>query len=43
MDPDTRTLLQITVEEATIADEILAQLMGDVVEDRKTLHSGERE
>ena len=35
MDPDTRTLLQITVEEATIADEILAQLMGDVVEDRK--------
>ena len=35
MDPNTRTLLQITVEEATIADEILAQLMGDVVEDRK--------
>ena len=35
MDPETRTLLQITVEEATIADEILAQLMGDVVEDRK--------
>ena len=35
MDPSTRTLLQITVEEATIADEILAQLMGDVVEDRK--------
>lgn len=35
MEPETRTLLQITVEEATIADEILSQLMGDVVEDRK--------
>ena len=35
MDPAVRTLLQITVKEATIADEILSQLMGDVVEDRK--------
>ena len=35
MDPDTRTLLQITVEQATIADEVFAVLMGDDVESRK--------
>jgi DNA gyrase subunit B len=35
MDPNSRTLLQVTVEEAAIADEITSVLMGDDVESRK--------
>ncbi len=35
MDPETRTLLQVTVEQASIADEIFSVLMGDDVESRK--------
>ena len=35
MDPRPRTLLQITVEEAALADEIMSVLMGDEVELRK--------
>ena len=35
MDPNTRTLLQISVEQASIADEIFSVLMGDDVESRK--------
>ena len=35
MDPDQRTLLQVTVEQAAMADEILSTLMGDEVELRK--------
>ncbi len=35
MDPDTRTLLQITVEEAAEADTIMSVLMGDDVESRR--------
>ncbi len=35
MNPETRTLLQITVEQAAIADEVFAVLMGDDVESRK--------
>jgi DNA gyrase subunit B len=35
MDPATRTLLQISVEQAAIADEVTAILMGDDVELRK--------
>ena len=35
MDPDHRTLLQVTVEHAAIADEVFAVLMGDDVESRK--------
>ncbi|MCL4165741.1 UNVERIFIED_CONTAM: hypothetical protein GTU68_061384, partial [Idotea baltica] len=35
MDPEKRTLLQVTVEQATIADEVFAVLMGDDVESRK--------
>jgi DNA gyrase subunit B len=35
MDPDRRTLLQVTVEHAAIADEVFAVLMGDDVESRK--------
>ena len=35
MDPMSRTLLQVTVEEAAIADEVMSVLMGDDVESRK--------
>jgi DNA gyrase subunit B len=35
MEPESRTLLQVTVEQAAIADEIFAVLMGDDVESRK--------
>ncbi len=35
MDPDNRTLLQVTVEQATVADEVFSILMGDDVESRK--------
>jgi DNA gyrase subunit B len=35
MDPEKRTLLQISVEQAALADEVTAILMGDDVEQRK--------
>lgn len=35
MDPETRTLLQVTVQQAAIADEVFSVLMGDDVESRK--------
>ncbi len=35
MDPATRTLLQVSVEQAAIADEVMGTLMGDDVEQRK--------
>ncbi len=35
MDADSRTLLQVTVEEAALADEVTSVLMGDDVESRK--------
>jgi DNA gyrase subunit B len=35
MDAMTRTLLQVTVEEAAIADETVSVLMGDDVDSRK--------
>ncbi len=35
MDPARRTLLQVSVEQASIADEVLSVLMGDNVEARK--------
>ena len=35
MNPDSRTLLQVTVEQAALADEIMATLMGDDVAARK--------
>jgi DNA gyrase subunit B len=35
MDARTRTLLQVTVEEAALADEVMSVLMGDDVESRR--------
>ena len=35
MDPAVRTLKQITIEDAVLADEVFTILMGDVVEPRK--------
>jgi DNA gyrase subunit B len=35
MDPDKRTLLQVNVEQAALADEVMSILMGDDVESRK--------
>jgi DNA gyrase subunit B len=35
MDPATRSLLQVSVEEAAIADDIFSRLMGDDVESRR--------
>ena len=35
MSMSTRTLLQVTVEEAALADEVMSVLMGDDVESRR--------
>jgi DNA gyrase subunit B len=35
MDPGTRTLRQVTIEDAAVADEIFSMLMGDKVEPRR--------
>ena len=36
MNPATRTLLQVTVEQASLADDVVSKLMGEDVESRKT-------
>src|SRR3712207_438798 len=36
MDPDTRTLLQVTMDDAAVADGVFATLMGEDVESRRT-------
>lgn len=35
MDPDTRTLLQVTLDDALVADEVFSTLMGEDVESRR--------
>jgi DNA gyrase subunit B len=35
MDPEHRTLLQVSVEDAVLADAAIAKLMGEDVESRK--------
>jgi DNA gyrase subunit B len=36
MNPDTRTLLQVTMDDAAVADGVFATLMGEDVESRRT-------
>jgi DNA gyrase subunit B len=35
MNPETRKLVRMTIEDGTVADEVFANLMGDFVEPRK--------
>ena len=43
MDASSRTLLQVTVEQAAIADEMMSVLMGDDVEQSQALHHEQRQ
>jgi len=36
MNPETRTLLQVTLDDAAVADEVFATLMGEDVESRRS-------
>ena len=39
LDPKTRTMMQVKIEQAEKADEVFSTLMGDVVEPRKDIYS----
>ena len=43
MDPETRTLRQVTIEDAAAADEIFSILMGEDVESRRSVHPAQRQ
>ena len=38
MNPETRTLLQVTIEDAVMADQVFSMLMGDKVGPKKRIH-----
>ncbi len=42
LDTNARTLLQVKVKEVDEADDLFTKLMGDVVEPRREVHSGQR-
>ena len=43
MNPMTRTLMLVSMEDAQAADEVFTMLMGDKVEPRRAVHREERE
>ena len=42
MDPETRTLQQVSIEDAAEAEQLFSKLMGEVVEYRRRVHRRQR-